>query len=220
MKTVFIFFLIVFNSNLFSQDTKEAKIFSKFSFSILGGTNFNTIPTIGGSIRLEGKTNITSQIDMKLSAGFSSIFENKEYIIKTYSHFKIENIEGYRLETYTIDPIQYSVIPINFGFEYTLLENNLSPFAVFEFGYKLYSSEEQIAKGIIGPDTYNNENEIPFEYRNPPPPKTVDDSTIGLGLGLGIKYKISTTFELNVSYQYRYFDNIINTNQILLGVTF
>lgn len=203
-----------------NEINQDGKMFSKFYLSILGGVNFNTIPTIGGSLQFEGKTNINSRINLKLSVGYSGIFENKEYIIKTYSHFKIENNEGYQLETYYIDKIQYNVIPLNLGIEYFFTNKKISPFAIFELGYNFYNGEEQISKGIIGPETYNSINEIPLEYRNPHPPKIFDDSTIGVSLGLGINYKISSSLEFNFRYLFKYYDDIININQILFGITF
>lgn len=206
--------------NYENEINQSSKMFSKFKLSILGGINFNTIPTIGGYLQFEGKTNINSKINLKISVGYSGIFENKEYIIKTYSHFKIENDEGYILEKYYIDEIQYNVIPLNLGIEYFFTNKKISPFAIFELGYNFYNSEEQISKSIRGPESFDNINDIPIEYRNPQPPKIFDDSTIGVSLGLGINYKIFSSLECNIRYLFKYYDDIINTNQILFGITF
>jgi len=75
MKRNIVLLLMVFTINLFAQENNCTKAFSKFCFSSNDGVNFNTIPTVGGSIQLEAKTNLYSNLRMKLSLGYSSIFE-------------------------------------------------------------------------------------------------------------------------------------------------
>jgi len=218
MKTLVFLFLFSIITNSFSQDTQNSTMFSNFNLSILGGVNFKTVPDVGGTLQLEGKTNITSEINLNLSVGYSSMYEDKEYMIKSYSYFNINNTEGYQLNTYSINKIEYSVVPVNLGIEYVLREDNLSPFGILEIGYSFYSSQEQVVKSTGG-EVFYNKNEIPVEYLNSAP-KTIDGSSFGLGLGLGIKYKISPSFNINIRYVYRYNKSIIHTNQILLGITF
>jgi opacity protein-like surface antigen len=218
MKTIIVLFLFGFLTITFSQDIQDSKMFSKFNLSILGGANFKTIPTVGGTIQLEGKTNITPKINLNLSVGYSNMFEGKEYLIKSYSYFNIDNTAGYQLSTYSINKIKYSVVPVNLGIEYVLREDRLSPFGLLEIGYNFYSSQEQIVKSTGG-EVFNNKNEIPAEYLNSVP-KTLDGSSFGFGLGLGVKYIISSSLNINIRYVYRYNESIINTNQLLFGITF
>jgi opacity protein-like surface antigen len=218
MKIIGSLILLALNNILLSQDNQNLNTFSKMNVSILGGVNFSKDTDLGGSIQLEGKTNLCSHLNLKLSVGYSLIREDASYTIKSYSHFIIDNIEGYHLDTYDVNEIQHSVIPINVGVEYTLNDNAFSPYGVFELGYSFYSSEQQFASSTSG-IWYETEEEVPPEYRNPAPNVT-DDSCFGLGAGIGVKYKISNSLTLNVLYMYRYFDKIINTNQLLFGITF
>lgn len=216
MKKLFFLMIILVPHIMVAQNMQDKKMFTKFSFSLLGGPNFNSLSTVGGSLQFEVKTNITSRIYLKISTGFSSIFEDKEYLIKSYSYFNIENKEGYQLKTYFINQLQYSVIPLNIGIDYFLNENNFSPFGIFEIGYNFYSREEQILSSTSGA-IYDNKSEIPREYLNTAP-KTLDETSFGIGIGAGVSYKISASLELTVRYMYRYFDAIINANQLLIGI--
>lgn len=218
MKKSIFLFLILSTHIIFAQGTQSLKMFSKFSFSVLGGLNFNSLPNIGASLQIEGKTNISPKIHLKVSTGFSNILEEREYIIRSYGYFNIQGNEGYQLKTYSINQIQYSVIPLNIGIDYLLNEDNFSPFGIFEIGYNFISREEQISSSTSGA-IYNNRIDIPVEYLNDAP-KTLDKNSFGLGLGMGIKYKISSSLEISIRYIYRYYDSIINANQLLLGLNF
>lgn len=218
MKKLFFLMLILVPHIMVAQIIQDQKMFTKFSFSLLGGLNFNSLSTLGGSLQIEGKINITSRIYLKLSTGFSSIFEDKEYLIKSYGYFNIENKEGYQLKTYSINQLEYSVIPLNIGIDYFLNENDFSPFGIFEIGYNFYSREEQILSSASGA-IYHNKSDIPSEYLNNAP-KTLDKTSWGIGLGVGMRYKISASFGLSARYMYRYYESIINTNQLLLGINF
>lgn len=218
MKKTIVLFVLFLSCNLFAQEFDTKPMFSKFRFSVLGGANFNTKSILGGALQLGVKTNITPEINMKISVGYFNVFERKEYLIKSYSFFNIDNIEGYQLNTYSINQLRYDIFPINLGIEYTILKDDFSPFGIFEIGYNFYSKEEQIAKSTGG-KIFDNKNEIPNEYLNSAP-NTLTGSSFGMGLGLGIKYKITSSLDLNIRYIYRYNDSIINNDQILLGITF
>jgi hypothetical protein len=209
---------LIFCSQIFSQNSQEFSAFSKFSFSLLGGINFSSNASPGPSLQIEVKTNIFRNATLKASAGFSLIKEDADYVIKSYHPTKIEDYDGYQLNTYSINQIQYSVIPINLGLEYIFIDNQFAPFGIFELGYNFYSAEEQIESSGSG-EWYDSIDEIPEEYQNPVP-NVSDGSTLSLGAGFGVLYKISPSVNLSIRYIYRYQESIINVNQILFGVTF
>jgi hypothetical protein len=218
MKGLILFIVVVLTINISAQEYKEESMFSNLHLSILGGTNFHTIPTLGGSVIFEGKASINSKFDVKLSLSYTSLFENKEYTIKSYIHSKRDNLDIYQLRATNINQLQYTVIPINVGVEYTLLNSNFSPLGIIEVGYNFYSAEEQISSGLISGEEYQNLNDVPNEYRNVEP-RDLDGSYLGFGFGLGFKYKISSSFDLSIRYMFRYNDLIVNSNQILLGIS-
>lgn len=192
---------------------------SNFHFGISGGANFNTIPTIGGSLILEAKFNPMTNVNLKLSVGYQSIFENKKHLIKSHNSADLNDTQVYQLKTYSIDKTQYLVVPVNLGIEYTFVKNVISPYAIFELGYSFYSSEKQITKVATGGEIFNSLEEIPKEYRNPAI-ITNEGSGIDGALGLGLKYKLSSSLEINLRYLYQYFDGMPNANQVLFGITF
>ena len=217
MKNLMLVLFFLFSGSLFSQVvTKESPV-STFHLSILGGTNFTTISSIGGSLQIEGKTNLSENLFLKAYVGYSGIAEEKDYMIKSYSPVHIGNYDGYQLKTYSVNQIEYSVIPVNLGIEYFLSNSKITPFGVVELGYNFYSSEEQI-KSSASSELFENKNEIPTEYKNNAP-RTIDDSSFGVSAGVGLLYRISSSFNVNIRYLYRYNDSLIDVNQILLGIT-
>ena len=105
-------------------------MFSKFYFSVLGGTNFNTLPTAGTAITFEVKSNITSNINAKLSVGYSVLFDDNSYDLKYYRFVDFDS--KYHTHLLAVDRVRYTIVPINIGAEYTFLENNFSPFALLK----------------------------------------------------------------------------------------
>ena len=213
---LFSFFLV---NPLLSQNNNSNPFFSNFSLTILGGAAFNSIPTIGGSVIIEAGTEFNSRLGLKISFGYTDLYKNKEYILKTYNYFNIDNREGYQLNTYDIEKIQYSIIPVNFGIEYSFIKDLVSYYGLLEIGYNFYSLEEQIAISSSGGEYFNTFDQVPTEYRNSPP-GVIDDSSYSIGLGAGLNYILSESLGLNLRYVFRYSDAIANANQILLGIKF
>lgn len=215
MKSLIFLLTLLLSTILLAQNSES--VFSQYYFGILGGTNFNTLPTAGTAISLEVKSNITSNIYAKLSIGYSTLYDDNSYEVKYYKFVDFD--EKYHTVLLAVDRVKYTIVPINIGVEYTLLKSRMSPFTLIEFGYN-YSSSETEGKnndGIAG--SYSTLNEVPEEYRQTAP--TLEDgSSITMGIGLGVKYLLTDRMDLNIRYVYHYNESIINNNQVLIGITF
>ena len=216
MKKLFFLITLIFTVNLFAQESNDLPIFSKFRFGILTGVNFNSIPTAGPSLNLEIKTNITRKISAKFSVGYSDIYNDNSYSVKSYSYNIIENHSWYGTELFNVDKVRYSIIPISLGVEYVFSQNKISPFTVLEVGYNASSAK---AEGKIIVNQYTNLEQIPTEYRQSAP-YLKDGSSFTAGAGLGIKYSLTDKLDLSLIYLYHYNDLIINNSQVLVGLTF
>ena len=218
MKNLFVL-LILSTINLAAQDFENRSMFSNFYFSVLGGTNFNTLPTAGAAIQFEVKSNISSKINTKVSIGYSVLYDDNYYEVKSYRFVSFDDYAKYHTRLLKVDRVKYRSIPIAIGAEYIFLKNRLSPFAVFELGYNYSTSttEGTAYEGIAG--YYDTVNEIPEEYRKPAPALN-DGSSFSMGIGLGFKYMLTERMDLNIRYVYHYNESIINNNQVLVGLTF
>lgn len=218
MKIKLMLLLFLMASILYPQEPPSQNMFSQIRLSFLGGANFSTIPKVGGSLQFGAKANLTSGLDLIVSSGYFALFEKKEYTIKSYSAFNIDDTKGYQLQTYSIDQLEHAIIPVNLGIEYTMNKNKISPFGILEVGYNFYGSEENVNKSFSG-QTYQDINEIPNEYLNGAP-TVVEGSGYNLSAGVGVKFIMSSVFHLDIRYVYRYNETIINNNQFLIGLTF
>jgi hypothetical protein len=209
--------VLLFAVAVSAQETNSTKAFSKYWFGGYAGVSFNTVPTIGGAFQIAIKTNLTSRLNMKAMLGYSTIYENKEYTVKSYTTRVVEGEAVYQTVTYDVDKIQYSVIPVGLGFEYTFSESEFAPFAALEFAYNSNGAEEQITQSISG-DSYNSKDDIPAEFRDPRP-EVNSDGFMTIGFGGGLKYKISESIEFDLKYVFQYNTNDIPvTHQILFGI--
>ena len=219
MKKLFVLFVVVFVSNLTAQDLSQSKMFSTFYLSVLGGTNFNTLPTAGAAFNIELKTNVSDNLNAKLSIGYSSLYDDDSYEVKSYRLVSFDNYSKYHTRLFLADRVKYSIIPVTLGAEYFFTKSKISPFGIFEVGYNISSStaEGTTHDGIAG--TFDTVGEVPEDYRQTA--LGLDDgSSFNFGIGAGIKYMLTEKMDLNLRYVYRYNDSIINNNQILIGITF
>jgi len=218
MKILFVLFVIVFNHISFSQEIEKSTMFSNFELGLLAGINFSTLT--GTSVILEGKTNLTSNLNIKLSFGYSTINKKEGYNVKTNGFISFDDVEQYATHSYTVDKILYDVFPISLGFEYVFLRDKFSPYGIIEVGYNYYTyhtEESNIITGGAG--YYNSFDELPSEYKNKPPVISEDES-YRVALGIGTNYKLSSVINLDIRYLYQFNKALINTNQILVGINF
>ena len=217
-KSIFLFMLLL-SPILSAQDFENKPMFSEFYFGVMGGTNFNTLPTAGTAISFEVKSNITSNINAKLSVGYSTLYDDDSYEIKSSGLVSFENYSKYHTRLTIVERVRYAIIPFTLGVEYLFTKSKLSPFGLFEIGYNLSSSiaEVKVHDGIAG--TFDTAEEVPEDYHQIAP--ALDDgSSITMGVGLGVKYKLTERMDLNIRYVYHYNEAIINNNQVLIGFTF
>lgn len=216
MKILSYFFWVIFSVSIFGQGVESSSPFSTFRLGFLGGINYSSM--IGPSLIIEGSTNLSSQMNIKISIGYSIIYEDESYTVNTYRYSNFFNI--YQTETYSVGETNYYVLPISLGIDYVFVNDKFSPYALFEAGYNLYTYETSTllwASNIGG--YYSSYDDIPPEYKNEPPAISNDDSYM-LALGIGTKYKLNSAINLDIRYSYQFNKSLENTNQILLGLEF
>ena len=219
MKKSFVLFVLFFFGNLAAQDLKPQSIFSNVYFGVLGGTSFSTLPTAGATINFEVKSNVTSNLNAKLSLGYSTLYNDNSYEIRSYRFVSFDNYSKYHTKLFAVDRVKYTIIPVTLGAEYFITKTKLSPFALFEVGYNFSSSvaEGITYDGIAG--TFDTVGEIPTEYRKTAP--ALDGgSSFSIGVGVGTRFMLTDRMDLNIRYIYRYNYSIVNNNQLLVGLTF
>lgn len=220
MKTIL--FSLVFSLvsvSISSQTTTypQQKIFSSVYFVVLGGTSFNTIPTVGSTISFEVKTNVISNLFLKFNVGYTTLYDDDSYEVKSYGYSEFTGM--YNTRWLLVERVEYKIIPVNIGVEYNFLQSLATPFAILELGYNFSTAKTEgiTHDGIAG--SYDTIEEIPEDYRQIAP-ALEDGSSFALGAGVGLKLKLTNRMDINLRYVYRYNDSIVNNNQILIGLTF
>ncbi len=217
MRKYFSFFFVIISLNLFAQDEVNNSAFSRFSFFADGGVNFNSVPTIGGSVFIGVNTNLFKNLRLSLSMGYSSVFDDNSYDVKTYSKAEIEGETVYYTKDFKVEKVEYALIPISLAVDYLFTSGTVAPFFSLEAGYSANAVEEQV--GSSSNRTYPSFDDIPDEYKNSRKELNSDPFFI-LGIGAGVEYNISESFGLRFKYVFNYNDGIPNTNQFLVGVIF
>lgn len=222
MKRLVIFFLILSCKTILSQSIESPKVFSSFRLGILAGMTYCSLP--GGSLLIEGKTNLTKDLNLKLSAGYSSLNKSESYIVNTYGYIgKINDkvIDTYNSVSYRIDKVLYDVFPVSLGFEYTFIHDKFSPYGILEVGYNYFTYHLVESQGKTGGEYSKTLEGLSAEYRNNPPQISEDKtSSYKMAIGIGTNYKLTPNLNLDLRYVYQYNDLIINTHQILVGMNF
>lgn len=217
MKTTsFLFVVFLLANSLFAQETCS-RIFSSFETGLYGGINFSTLSSSGTSFILEGKTNLSANLNAKLSIGYSKSYLLDSYQVRTYSLTSIYNIQKYQTLSYDVNKTEYSIIPITLGLQYIFHHDIFSPYCLLEIGYNNYTTSFYTSNWTAG--IYDSYDQIPSEYKSKPEGTAKSDS-YRLGFGIGAKYQILPAINLDVRYLYQFNKVIINTQQLLVGFNY
>lgn len=218
MKNLLIVIIVAINGLLFSQEQSETISFSNYEFGFLGGINLTTNSDIGSSFIFEGKTNLSSHLNLKLSVGYSKLYFSDTYNIKTYDFVSINNIEKYFAISYDVIKKEYQIIPLSIGLQHFFNQNILSSYYLIEFGYNLI--DPNIIKSQTSPiGEFDSFDQLPNDYKNKHE-EILPNGSYSIGFGLGITYKLSSIFYLDLRYLYKTDSEKINNHQILIGFNF
>jgi opacity protein-like surface antigen len=216
MKKIIALSLLLIGTGLFAQENKQTNMFSTLKGEALAGVNFSSL--FGGSVILEGKINLTQNLNLTLSVGYSKINKKAGYNVKTFRHIQFGNINGYTTESYNVDKINYDVFPVSLGLEYFIQHNVFSPYALFEVGYNGFDYLQITSGHISGlAGSYNTFDELPADYKTAAPLISKKNS-YRIAVGFGTTYKLTSSVSLDIRYLYQYNKSLVNTNQILIGI--
>jgi len=217
MKKAVVVIFILSIGILFAQEIEDPTPFSKFQTGVYGGINFDDISAIGGSFFIEVNTNLVLNFNLKFSAGYSKSYLLESTTFKSYRTGTIDSITFYNALTINSDKKGYDVFPIALGFQYVFKSQNLSPYLLVDASYNIISTKVFRSSGTsMG---YLSFEEIPDEFKTTETEELPDNST-SLSFGAGIIYPLSTKLNLDFRYYYRIDSEIINTHNLVIGITF
>lgn len=217
MKKSFIIAIFLSFNVSFAQVKDKPVCFSEFEFGAYGGINFNTVSEFGGNFLIELKTDLISNLNLRLSLGYSKSFMLTSYNVKTYVEFNFDTSTIYQAMTYDILKKGYDVFPIFLGFQYIIKNQTLSPYILLDLNYNFL--ETKIYRSPAHIWTYDSFDKLPNEYRtkhSESSPKT----SYGISFGVGALYQISQELNLDFRYFFKSDKKIVNTHQFLVGITF
>ncbi len=209
-----IIFLIT--NSIFSQEIKETKAFSRSQFSFFGGLCLANNSDIFGSVYAEGATNLYPNLYIKLSIGYYRLNNKETYKVKTYKLLNIGSYKKYHTLFYDVLGTEYQIIPISVGFLFSSHNGIFRPYAMLDFSYNLIDPLLNKTQEIKI-DEYDFFDQIPSDYLKT---NVLPNGSYGLAIGIGCKYLIVSGISLNLRYFYKIDTEILNSHQILIGVTF
>jgi len=207
---------VLLSTIIFSQENNSSSPFSNFIFGVYGGINFEEVSEVGGAFYIEGKTNLTSNLNLKFSVGYYKSIESINYTTRGSSgpididtltlFFAGENYFSHRV---------YDILPISFGLQYIFKNETVSPYILLEGNYNYIDTKRVRDGGIAW--SYLTYEEIPDEFKNNVA-ETFPNESFGVGLGIGALYNLKKNIDLDFRYIFKYDSEIINTHQILIGI--
>lgn len=201
-----------------AQGSKSPSLFSTLDVGVYSGINISNDSKIGGTFLIDIKTELTQNFNINLSLGYAKSFANASYTVKSYSINTINGIQFYYANQYTVNDKGYDLIPFYFGVQYIFKQNTFSPYFLFNVGYN-FIIDTKFFKSPTVSIPYPSLGEIPNEYKT----KDIEDNpskSFGILIGLGTELNISSKLALDIRYFYKYDTQIINTHQLIMGITF
>lgn len=217
MKLMFVFILSL-SQFVVAQEVNGSSFFTKSEYGLYGGVNVSGESNLGGLTSFEFKTNLTSNLNIRLSASYFYLRTDITQQVKSFTTGEIQGQEFFTAGEYTIKGREYKNIPISVGLQYFLSRSTLSPYVIAEGGYNFIDGKLDRTPGQYW--SYNSLEEIPDEYKHHKPGEPMPLSSFRYGIGLGAMYPISSVFNLDVRYLYNFDSEIVNTHQVLVGFVF
>ena len=215
MRKLICFLIIVFNCSIFSQINEESNFLTFFRMGFYGGINFNSSSEPGGAFIIEGTTNLTSNLNLKISTGYYKSFKSESYTVKTNSSGIINGENFYYAGQYNVTEKGYDVFPLSLGLQYNFNYKTISPYLLANISYNLINSKVYTSHGESW--SYKSFDEMPEEFKTKHI-ETLPTNSSNLAFGLGAIYNLSPRLALDFRYLYRIDSKIINTHQVVIGI--
>ena len=216
MKLMFVFILLL-SQLVVAQDINDSSFLTKSEFGLYGGVNISGESNLGGLTSFEFKTNLTSNLNIRLSASYFYFSTNVNQLVKDFNSGEIQGQEFFSAGEYVIEGREYKNVPISVGLQYFLGRSMFSPYIIAEGGYNIIDAKLVRTPGHYW--SYNSVEEIPDEYKHHIP-ELMPLSSFRYGVGIGAMYPLSSVFDLDVRYIYNFDSEIVNTHQVLVGFVF
>lgn len=217
MKLMFVLFLSL-SQFVVAQEANRSSFFSKSEYGLYGGVNVSGESNLGGLTSFEFKTNLTSNLNLRLSVSYFYLRTNVTEHVKSFTTGEIQGQEFFSAGEYTIKGREYKNVPISVGLQYFVSRSPFSPYVIAEGGYNLIDGKLDRTPGQSW--SYNSVEEIPDEYKHHKPGEPMPLSSFRYGIGIGTMYSLSSVFNLDVRYLYNFDSEIVNTHQFLIGFVF
>lgn len=217
MKRLIILSIIVVFHFTFAQEKEEPVFLSSFNIGFYGGINFKSTSEIGGSFIIEGKTTLISNLNLKISVGYTRTYQPVSYQVNTYNLINIQGTNIWEAISYNVYEKGYDILPIEIGFQYKLKSGVISPYILFEYGYNSIKTITYSSRDYT--NQYSTFDELPEKFRTIHVESTINSSS-KIAIGVGTIYSLTSTLNLDVRYKYQFDNKIINTHQFLLGIYF
>ncbi|MFZ5954961.1 MAG: hypothetical protein ACOYT4_00915 [Nanoarchaeota archaeon] len=201
-----------------AQENKSSSFFSNVDVGVYGGINISNDSKTGGTFILDLKPELTHNFNMNLALGYSKSFAGASYTVKSYSINTINGIQFYYTHQYNVNEKSYDLIPLYLGVQYIFKQNTLSPYFLFNLGYNFIIDTKYFKSPTVS-ISYPSLEGIPNEYKT----KNIEDNpsnSFGILFGLGTELNISSKLGLDIRYFYKYDTQIINTHNLIIGITF
>jgi len=164
----------------------------------------------------EGKTHLSDNALLKLSFGYTNLSSANKYEVKSYTKSSIDGSETFYQISYDVEKTEYEIIPLSIGVQYNIEYGKFTPYIYSDFGYNLiHPTVHKSETSFYG--QFNFYNELPVEHRYK------DDlplSSFKLAIGFGINYPLSSVFGLDIRYLNQIDSEIINSQQLLVRISF
>ncbi len=210
-------FILSLSQFVVAQEVNGSSFFTKSEYGLYGGVNVSGESNLGGLTSFEFKTNLTSNLNIRLSASYFYFSTNVNQLVKDFNSGELQGEKYFSAGEYVINGREYKNIPISIGLQYFLSRSTLSPYVIAEGGYNFIDGKLDRTPGQYW--SYNSLEEIPDEYKHHIP-QLMPLSSFRYGVGIGAMYPLSNVFNLDVRYLYNFDSEIVNTHQVLVGFVF
>ena len=188
-KLIAIFSVLLINIS-FAQKEQVKPAFSTLRYGFLAGISSGTASNTSGIVLAELSSNLIYDFGVKLSFGYLTASQPKDYTVNTYYEAYNNNKVIYTAETYQVNKNGYDIFPVSLGVEYKFENSFISPYLSASDDYNYLIGKVYIASGSEEMKFYSSKSEVPDKYKvnfN-----LLPDHSFGISFGAGAAYSLSS----------------------------
>ena len=218
MKIITIIISIILSPALLTPQSLSETNKPFINYEFLAGINSSKLSDAEQSYLFEMKKDFTEDIFGVFSLGFHRTIADRNVFVKTYHKLYNDNQYKYTSVSYTVKSNNYDYLPVTFGIQYFIKNNDFKPYFICALNYNFINAKSDLSP-VSQFGIFDKTEDIPQEFRTKHY-ENLPNHSWGSSIGIGLLYGLNSYLDIDIRYFYKFDNKSITSHQMLIGIGF